>query len=169
MQKWSIVPLGLAVAILAGPADAGQFKRLSATATLVPGAQVQVFGSPQNQGAAMEMDVYEFLSAGTAATLTGYRCRILSNSTGQTLNLRLIGVNGSVISSCAATSPGFCDLPFSSLVGNLLFQCTVATGNGAPVIPSRFYSLAVQRQPLILIPPVAESAAREILPSGAAR
>jgi hypothetical protein len=141
---------GLAVALAAAlclstdPAIGGQFKRLNAS-VLAAGAQISAFASPQNQGAAMEMDVYEYLSAAAS-----YRCRILRNATGRTLNLRRIGVNGTVGASCAAPPLGTCDLPFASHGGNLLFQCIVATQNGAPVVAGAQYVVAVQRGPAAL-------------------
>ena len=123
---------------------AGQFKRLDAS-TLAPGAQVTALASPQNQGAAMEMDAYEYQSAATS-----YRCRITFNNTGEALNLRVIGVNGAVAFSCATPVNGTCDTPFVGHAGNLLFQCLVATGNGSPVAAGSAYGFAVQRQPAAL-------------------
>jgi hypothetical protein len=143
-------PVGLAVALATvvclstEPATGGQFKRLNAS-TLAAGAQITAFASPVNQGAAMEMDVYEYLSAAAS-----YRCRILRNATGRTLNLRRIGVNGTITASCAAPPAGTCNLPFALHVGNLLFQCTVATQNGAPVPIGSQYVIAVQRAPAAL-------------------
>jgi hypothetical protein len=93
----------------------------------------------------MEMDVYEYLSAAAS-----YRCRILRNATGRTLNLRRVGVNGTIGSSCSAPPAGTCDLPFVAHVGNLLFQCIVATQNGAPVTATAQYVFAVQRAPAAL-------------------
>jgi hypothetical protein len=120
---------------------AGQFKRLDAS-SLAPGAQVSALASPQNQGAAMQMDAYEYLSAAAS-----YRCRITFNSTGEALNLRVIGVNGTVAFSCTTAVNGTCDTPFVAHAGDLLFQCLVATGNGSPVAAGSAYVFGVQRQP----------------------
>jgi hypothetical protein len=135
--------LTAAVAFL-GDAEAGQFKRLNGTAALPLNAQLAVHASPVNQGAAMEMDTYEFLSAPAGAR---YRARIISNGTGRTLNVRFIGVNGTIVGSCAAVSFGVCDTPSFLLAGNLLFQVIVATGNGSPVVANAHYILAIQRLP----------------------
>lgn len=147
----------VAVAFLAGnPAGAGQFKRLNA-ATLGLGAQIAVHASPQNQGSAMEIDVYEVLS-GTAS----FRCRITQNNTGQQLALRLISLNGSQASLCVTSSapPFTCNtsfLPSSLLRPNSLYQCTVATAQGVTVIPGSHYTLAVQRWGPFVSPEGSES------------
>jgi hypothetical protein len=141
--------LGAAVLVPAGQAVAGQFKRLSRVATLAIGAQASAVASPQNQGAAMEMDVWEYLSAPAGAS---YRCRITANHTGRQLRLARIGVTGTVQASCITPVNGTCDLPFVAHAGNLLFQCTVATGNGLPVTTGSLYGFAVQREPLIASP-----------------
>jgi hypothetical protein len=120
-------------------AYAGQSKRLNASGLAV-GGLMQVISSPQNQGAAMEMDTYEVLTAGG-----NHRFRILSNGTGQVLNLKLIGVNGNIVSSCTAPVGGTCTTPNLALIGNLLFQVIVATQNGAPVNPGSIYRFGVQR------------------------
>ena len=146
---------GLAAAVLvAGPAVAGQFKRLTRVASLAPGTQAFASSSPQNQGAAMEMDVFEYLSAPAGAS---YRCRITVNGTGRALTLARIGVNGAVQASCTTPVNGTCDLPFVLHAGNLLFQCIVATSNGAPVATGSTYGFAVQRAPLVLTPSAAEA------------
>jgi len=141
--------LGAAVLVTGGQALAGQFKRLSRVATLAAGAQVVAFSSPQNQGAAMEMDVWEYLSAPAGAS---YRCRITSNNTGRQLRLSRVGVNGAVQAVCITPVNGTCDHPFVAHAGNLLFQCTVATGNGSPVTTGSVYGFAVQRAPLVATP-----------------
>jgi hypothetical protein len=138
------IGLAFVVCLSTDPVNGGQFKRLNA-ATLATGAETSVFASPQNQGAAMEMDGYEYLSAAAS-----YRCRILRNATGRTLNLRRIGVNGTIGGSCSAAPGGTCDLPFVVHAGNLLFQCTVATQGGAPVSAGAQYIFAVQRAPAAL-------------------
>ncbi|HXH08477.1 MAG TPA: hypothetical protein VNP04_01695 [Alphaproteobacteria bacterium] len=142
-----VVMLGLTVALatvfgLHGEALAGQFKTLN-TAGLGVGGSISAHSSPKNFGQAMEMEVYEWPTASTGGN---YRCQITSNSTGQTLNLRLIGVNGTIISSCAAANGGTCSTPTAALVGNLKFMCLVATQFGAPVSSSAHYVIAVQRQ-----------------------
>jgi hypothetical protein len=148
--------IGLAAAVLVsgGSAIAGQFKRLTRVASLAPGAQVGAFSSAQNQGAAMEMDAYEYLSAPAGAS---YRCRITSNGTGRALTLARLGVNGTIQASCTTAVNGTCDLPFVFHAGNLLFQCIVATGNGSPVTTGSTYAFAVQREPLILTTSAAEA------------
>ena len=103
------VGLGAAVLVAGGPAIAGQFKRLTRVASLAAGAQAVAFSSPQNQGAAMEMDVFEYLSAPAGAS---YRCRITSNGTGRALTLARVGVNGAIQASCTTPVNGTCDLPF---------------------------------------------------------
>jgi len=143
------IALGAAVLATGGQVLAGQFKRLTRTASLAPGTQAFAFSSPQNQGAAMEMDVWEYLSAPAGAS---YRCRITSNNTGRGLTLARIGVNGAIQASCITPVNGTCDLPFIAHAGNLLFQCIVATSNGAPVATGSTYGFAVQREPLILAP-----------------
>src|SRR4051812_36918949 len=73
------------------PASAGQFRRVDQTANLAVGGQIFFRVSPTNRNTAMEMDVFEFLSRAGAGS---YRLRILQNSTGQQLNLRMIGLTG---------------------------------------------------------------------------
>ena len=127
---------------LSGDALAGQFKTLN-TAGLGVGAQVSAHSSPKNTGAAMEMEVYEWP---TAAAGGSYRCRLLSNTSGVTLNLREIGVNGTIVGSCAAANGGTCDTPTLGHAGNLKFMCIVSSANGQPVSASAHYIIAVQRQ-----------------------
>lgn len=125
-----------------GEAEAGQFKRLNGTATLPVGGQVIVHASPVNQGLAMEMDTYEFLSRPAGAQ---YRIRILANATGRALNVSFIGVNATIITRCTTAVNGLCNTPAIGLVGNLLFQAIVATQNGAPVAAGAHYVIAIQR------------------------
>jgi hypothetical protein len=95
-------------------------------------------------GAAMEMDVWEFESA---TVNDNHRCRIVSNATGRQLRLRLIGVDGSVVATCITPVNGPCALPVFIHVANLLFQCTVATANGQPVLGGNaaFYRIGIAR------------------------
>ena len=137
-----VATLGFATLLLAPLADAGQFKRLNAGA-LAPGGQMTALASPQNQGAAMEMDAYEY-QTGASASL---RCRITFNNTGRALTLARIGVNGLVQASCTTPVNGTCDLGFVVHGGNLLFQCLVATGNGSPVAVGSAYVLVLEREP----------------------
>lgn len=135
--------VGCALLTAGGSAFAGQHKRLSSVQALAAGAQVQTWNSPQNQGAAAEMDTFEYLAAAAS-----YRCRILFNNTGRALTVARLGVNGTIVGTCTTPVNGTCDQPFIAHAANLLFQCVVATGNGAPVTPGSFYSFAVQRQPV---------------------
>jgi hypothetical protein len=148
MQRSSMLAMvGLTVVLamvfgFGGDALAGQFKTLN-TAGLAVGAQVDAHSSPKNTGAAMEMEVYEWQ---TTAAGGNYRCRILSNTTGRTLNLREIGVNGTIVGSCAAVNGGTCNTPTLGHGGNLKFMCIVSTANGQPVSSTAHYVMAVQRQ-----------------------
>ena len=74
-----------------------------------------------------------------------YRLRILQNSTGQELNLRLIGLTGAQLTSCATAANGLCDTPSIALGANFLFQATIATGAGNPVGAGALYTIAIQR------------------------
>ena len=137
-----IAALGL---VASTAAQAGEFKTLN-TESLAAGAQLQAFSSPKNTGAAMEMEVFEFRSAPVSAK---YKCKILRNNTWRILNIRMIGVNGTVIAaggcSAAAALGSSCTPPTPpTLVANLKFQCLVATANGSPVNAS-WYSMAVSR------------------------
>jgi hypothetical protein len=129
--------------MFAAETNAGQFKRMTGSSALAVNGQISAQASPRNQGAAMEMDVYEWQSQ--AAGAASYRCRITSNTTGRTLNLRLIGVNGTIISSCSAVNLGTCNTGTFGVVANLLFQCTVSTANGSPVGGAAQYTFAIQR------------------------
>lgn len=138
-----VVASVVALVLVSGrDASAGQFKRLNAQ-NLTVGQLLAVHASPLNQGNAMEMDTYEVLSATAGGA---YRFRITSNATGQTLNLKVIGVNGTIVGSCSAPNGSSCLTPTLTLVGNLLFQVIVATNNGAPVLANAHYTFAVQRQ-----------------------
>jgi hypothetical protein len=126
-----------------GTAEAGQFKRLTGSNLLANGGFIQAYASPLNTGAAMEIDVYEFQ---TTPLSDAWRCFVNANNTGRALNVRLVGVNGTVgASSCTTPVNGTCFTPFVTLAPNLLFQCTVSTGNGAPVAAGSLYRFGVQR------------------------
>jgi hypothetical protein len=126
-----------------GTAEAGQFKRLTGSNLLANGGSIQAYASPLNTGAAMEMDVYEFQ---TTPVFDSWRCFVNANNTGRALNVRLVGVNGTVgTSSCTTPVNGTCATPFVGLAPNLLFQCTVSTGNGSPVLPGSLYRFGIQR------------------------
>jgi hypothetical protein len=129
------------LALTSGDAGAGQFKRLNASA-LGAGGSILSWASPQNSGAAMEMDTYEYFSGAAS-----YRCRIQFNNTGRQITLARIGVNGTIQASCTTAVNGTCDLPFVLHAGGLLFQCLVATGNGSPVAAGSLYAFSIQRQP----------------------
>ena len=133
-----------AVVGFGGQAQAGQFKRLDATASLPVGGQTYVHASPLNHGQAMEMDTYEFLTAPGGGR---YRVRILQNVTGRALNVRMIGLNATIITSCTTAVNGLCDSSSIALGGNFLFQVIVATQAFAPVAGGAHYVVAIQRTP----------------------
>lgn len=151
MSRRSVM-LGALVALVAltaglglvGDSRAGQFKRLTGSEALAPGGMIIVHASPRNQATAMEIDVYEWLAAAAPAPVP-YRCRILSNLTGQRLNLRMIGVDGTIFSSCVAPAGGSCDVAPGASTPSHLHQCSVSTRTGAPVLPTAHYILAIQR------------------------
>jgi hypothetical protein len=132
----------VAVLVFSGEAPAGQFKRIIGGGLTDGGGFVFAHASPRNFGNAMEMDVYEFETPASDS----YRCGILNNNTGRSLNVRLVGVNGTIINSCATPVNGTCATPFVGLFGGLLFQCTVSTGFGSPVTDPAYYRFFVQRQ-----------------------
>ena len=141
-KNFAIAALFTLSASFLGTAEAGQFKRLTGSNLLANGGVLRAVASPLNTGAAMEMDVYEFQ---TVNVLDGWRCFVDANTTGRALNVRLIGVNGTVVTSCTTPVNGTCTIPFTNLAPNLLFQCTVSTGNGAPVLPGSVYRIGIQR------------------------
>lgn len=143
MRRSSVFAMTLVVLefLTKGSAAAGQFKRIDAS-TLGPGQQRVVHASPQNQSSAMEIDVYEFL---TRIGGGGYRCRITSNNTGTALNLRLIGLTGTILNTCTTPVNGGCSVPFIGLGSNFLFQCTVAAAGLDPALVGSHYVLTVQR------------------------
>lgn len=123
-----------------GTAEAGQFKRLTGSNLLPNGGSIQALGSPLNTGPAMEMDVYEFQSVADS-----WRCFVNANTTGQDLTVRLIGLTGAPLATCVTPVNGTCATPFVALGGGFLFQCTVSSGAGSPVLPNSFYRVGVQR------------------------
>ena len=123
-------------------AQAGQFKTIN-TGGLGAGGSLAGYSSPQNTNNSMEMETYEFLTSPAGG---GYYCQIAYNGVGRTMNVSLIGVNATVISSCGAISGGSCNTSTSvSLAGNTKFQCVYATLFGAPVSPGAgtFYEWGV--------------------------
>jgi hypothetical protein len=126
-----------------GTAEAGQFKRMTGSNLLPNGGFIQAYASPLNTGAAMEMDVYEFQTI--PVLVDGWRCFVNVNTTGRALNVRMINVIGTVATSCTTPVGGTCFTPFINLSPNLLFQCTVSTGNGSPVAAGSFYRFGIQR------------------------
>ena len=120
------------VLLAVSAAQAGQFKTLN-SGQLAAGGSVAGFSNPQETNKAMEMETYEFVTSSAGGT---YYCQILYNAVGQTMNVSLIGVNATVISSCSAASGSACNTSTStSLVGNTKFQCVYATAYGAPIKP----------------------------------
>jgi len=141
-MKQAIFFFGIVLAfvlMVTGDALAGQFT----TVPSVPnGGEVSFYASPKNYGNAMEMHVYEFPSTTVA---DNYRCRIVSNSTGRALRLKLIGVDGTIINSCITPVNGICATPIVGLLPNLKFHCTVSSGNPFPVSSSALYRIAIGR------------------------
>jgi hypothetical protein len=154
--------LGLAAAlVIAGATDAGagQFKNLNNTASLAVNGLVRASSSPQNTGQAMELESFEFL---TTTEVSSWTCRIIANATGTPLNMRLVGLNGTIIASCTAPAGGVCNTPATGLVGGHRFLCLVSTQFPAPVTAVfPVYTMAVQRGVFPLAPGV------EAGPSGA--
>ena len=122
--------------------QAGNYTELEQTATLAAGGSVNVHRSPLNQGAAMEMDYTDFQ---TGAGGGSYRVTIAQNSTGRALNLRLLGVNATIIEQCTTAVNGTCTTATLGLGGNLDFGTVVASQNAAPVNTGGHYSLSVIR------------------------
>jgi hypothetical protein len=101
-------------------AQTGQFKRIR---DIPNGGEVQVHSSPKNFGRDMEMDIYEFESA---TEPDQFRCRIVSNSTGQELAIFMYGSDGSLIQSCITTLNGTCTTASQTVGANVLLQCRVS-------------------------------------------
>ena len=140
-----------AAALLSGTDTfAGQFKTLNNTAALPVNGLVRASSSPQNTGSAMELESFEFL---TTAEVASWTCRIIANATGTPLNLRLVGLDGTIIRSCVAPAGGVCNTQAVGLVGGHRFQCLVSTQFPAPVTATfPVYTMAVQRGAFPLAP-----------------
>ncbi|HEX6739065.1 MAG TPA: hypothetical protein VF310_12370 [Vicinamibacteria bacterium] len=131
------------VALSSADAYAGQFKNLNNTATLAVNGLVRASSSPQNTGSAMELEAFEFL---TTPEVSSWTCRVIANATGTPLNMRLVGLDGTIIRSCTAPAGGVCNTPPVGLVGGHRFLCLVATQFPAPVTATfPVYTMAVQR------------------------
>ena len=85
----SICSLALAMGtyLFAGEAAAGDFHRLVGTIADAGGTNC-TYSTPKNTSSAMEMGVFEFQTPVTDS----YQCCITSNSTGQDLFVRLVGL-----------------------------------------------------------------------------
>jgi hypothetical protein len=132
-----------AAAMPLAPTDvkAGQYKTLS-TELLEAGSFVPATSSPKNSGSAMELEVYEFKTAAGAS----YRCEILTNVTGVSLNIRLIHVTGVEVASCIAPAAGACNTAYVAFGPHLKPLCLVATApNSAVVGANPIYTMAVKR------------------------
>jgi hypothetical protein len=67
--------------------------------------------------------------------------------------MRLVGLNGTIISSCVAPAGGVCNTPPAGLVGGHRFWCLVSTQFPAPVTATfPVYTMAVQRGVFPLAP-----------------
>jgi len=133
----TILATGLA---LSGDATAGSFKVVSTTGLANGGARFAV-SSPFNVSSAMEIEVFEFVTNAADS----WRCGITQNNTGQDLQVRLIGLTGTVLSSCVTPVNGVCSTPFIALGGGFAFHCTVSSGAGSPVVLGSQYRFFVQR------------------------
>jgi hypothetical protein len=143
MRRHTLSALALTASFTAfftADAFAGQFKRLEAVAALPVGGALFTLNSPQNFGGTMEMDVFEWPTAPAGG---GYSCSVTFNNTGQAINIRLIGVNGTIITSCTTAVNGTCATPVVNLAGNTLFDCLIATQFAAPAGTNTFYQFAV--------------------------
>ena len=125
-----------------GTAEAGHFQKLTGSNLLVNGGSIQVYGSPLNTNSAMEIDIYEFQ---TTPVEDKWRCFVNVNNTGRNLIVRLIGLTGAPLASCATPVNGTCATPFVSLAGGFLLQCTVSSGARSPVLRGSVYRVGVQR------------------------
>jgi hypothetical protein len=125
--------MGIAGSVLlaVSTAHAGQFKTLN-TGSLAVGGFLGGYSSPQSTNNSMEMETYEFLTSSAGGN---YYCQILYNGTGKTMNVALIGVNATVISSCSAAAGSSCNTSSIGLAGTTKFQCLYATSFGAPISP----------------------------------
>jgi hypothetical protein len=136
-----IVALALATGItLPGEALAGQYKDLHGA---IPNAGcISAHSSPRNVSSAMAMEVYEFITPAADA----YRCCITSNTTGQDLFVRLIGLTGAQLGVFQTAVNGVGCTAFINLGAGFAFQCTVASGAGSPVNATAHSILAACRQ-----------------------
>jgi hypothetical protein len=133
-----------AIALLSGAdAFAGQFKTLNNTSTLPTNGLVRASSSPQNTGSAMELEAFEFQTGPDVST---WLCRVIANATGTPINMRLVGLDGTIIRSCTAPAGGSCNTQAVGLVGGHRFLCLVSTQFPAPVTATfPVYTMAVQR------------------------
>lgn len=137
-----LISLSLLTLAFASQATAGQFKTLDDVASLAQGGNVQAYSSPKNTSLAMEMETYEWKTGPTDR----YRCSIFSNVTGQDLQLKLVGLTGSAISSCVTAVNGTCSTTCANIVGGAKFSCTVTSGYGSPIAGNTsFYGIRVER------------------------
>jgi hypothetical protein len=133
----------LVVLLSGADAFAGQFKNLNNTATLAVNGLVRASSSPQNTGSAMELEAFEFQ---TTPEVSSWTCRVIANATGTPINMRLVGLDGTIIRSCTAPAGGVCNTQAVGLVGGHRFLCLVATQFPAPVTATfPVYTMAVQR------------------------
>ena len=141
LKSIRVLAIALSTVLLgAGGAMAGSYKDLHGT---IPNAGcISAHSSPRNVSTAMAMEIYEFVSPAA----DNYRCCISSNTTGQDLFVRLIGLTGVQLGSFqTAVNQGGCT-PFVGLGGGFAFQCTVASGAGSPVSGAAHYVLGACRQ-----------------------
>jgi len=127
-------------ALLASAAMAGDFHRLVGVIADGGGANC-TYTTPKNTSSAMEMAVFEFQTPAADS----YRCYVTSNTTGQDLIVRLIGLTGSPLASVTTPVNGAGATPYIGLGGVFLFQCTVSSGAGSPV-NGGYYRICAQRQ-----------------------
>ncbi|MCW5200747.1 hypothetical protein VU07_02900 [Desulfobulbus sp. F4] len=141
--------VGMTVALMVGicgNAMAGQYKTLN-TGGLAAGASMCMYSSPKNAlptPKGMEMEVYEWQTSSAGGF---YRCSLTSNQTGKTLNLRMIGLDGTIISSTSCAAGTSCATPTSSLTSYGKFACVVATNSfTAFTSDAVYYRLCVDRR-----------------------
>lgn len=121
--------IAVAASGLLAAAQAGEFKTLN-TSTLPAGGSVTAETTPKDpipltaSGGAIEMESFEFQTTPAGGN---YFCEIVANGTNKTLNISLIGVNATVINSCSAAPTKSCNTPAIGLLGDLKFQCLLAT------------------------------------------
>ena len=141
LKSIRVLAIALATVLLgAGGAMAGDFQNLHGNIPN-PGC-ISAHSSPRNVSTAMAMATYEFVSPAA----DNYRCCISSNTSGQDLFVRLIGLTGSPLASFQTAVNGTGCTPFVGLGGGFAFQCTVASGAGSPVGGAAHYILGACRQ-----------------------